>query len=748
LIKSKINKVHLNHLKIIALKRYFVSLLFGLLLFPVVIFAKDETDSSGLSSQSFLYKDYQGYTNYIGLAPYPKNQTANYIGKQSNNEANGKKQFFKNMRYSGYARFYPMYRNMTSHYDIPASYANGLTVPVNLTADDGYQQPLMLFRFEGNPTPKSTFQMELQFDDLLNRTNPINGNKDTTGKLANLYIIFQLQAAVQTKIGYMKIIAGGGINWYRLSPSTLWQYQFRDDLFDRYPWEPEGHDFARYNSAYSSGDIPRDQRFGRQATQGFILEGTQMPLGFDAVAIYGKASTSGGFQSYLTQNNMNMAAGRIGKTIGTHKIGFNYFNQFGYTSNQIDYKRVANRSGDSVYVKDNYNSQEVASVDGRFDFDKFSIFTELGAGSYLSSSYNEGVKKNAKAGVSNASTYKRRWDETLFMELTTKKGFTIIPLKIAAYRIGANVVNTNSAVYNTSVEQALPNTAVPQNYNITYYDGMVTDIGQLANNRQGINLTASKKVSKLVVKFQMGMSQEIQNLAGDTRNGARGTYNGATTQGLAPYTNSITYEHRLNALSRSRFAFSQRFTGPYGRIQSIYRRTYDNITITDTDVNYKKSFNSADLELKYKFQLFGKELIVTNFNIYNSVQDVLSPIPVFSSKAFIRTFYEEFMMFYALHPKVTLVEFFGMERDLGNKRTELADASGKLITNANGAPIASPNGKAVNQTGYGFGTGFDYNFHTRASLNLRYRHYSYSDKNFTLDKFSGNEITTEFKVFF
>ncbi|HWZ22435.1 MAG TPA: hypothetical protein VNW06_07250, partial [Cytophagaceae bacterium] len=156
----------------------------------------------------------------------------------------------------------------------------------------------------------------------------------------------------------------------------------------------------------------------------------------------------------------------------------------------------------------------------------------------------------------------------------------------------------------------------------------------------------------------------------------------------------------------------------------------------------------ADLELKYKFQLFGKELIVTNFNIYNSVQDVLSPIPVFSSKAFIRTFYEEFMMFYALHPKVTLVEFFGMERDLGNKRTELADASGKLITNANGAPIASPNGKAVNQTGYGFGTGFDYNFHTRASLNLRYRHYSYSDKNFTLDKFSGNEITTEFKVFF
>ena len=732
------------------MKRYFVFLLLcGLFLFPAIIFAKDDADSSTLTSQSFLTKNYSGSTNYIGLAPYPTNSTKHYIGKSSNTEAGGKRSFFKSMRYSGYARFYPMYRNMTSHYNIPTSYANGLTVPVNLTADDGYQQPLMLFRFEANPTAKSFFQMELQFDNLLKRNNSLNGNTDTTGKLANLYIILQLQAGVDTKLGHFQIIAGGGVNWYRLSPSTLWQYQFRDDLFDRYPWEPEGHDFSRYNSAYTSGDIPRDQRFGKAASQGFILEGTRLPAGFDAVVIYGKAATSGGYQSYLTQNPMNMVAGRVGKTLGGHKIGWNYFNQFGYTSNTVNYKRVADGHGtDSVYVKDNYNSQEVTTLDGQFNFNNFSIFTELGMGSYLSSSYNAGLKKGVKDGVGNASTYKRKWDETLFMEITTKKGLTLIPLKVSAYRIGANVVNVNSSVYNTSVEQALPNTGVPQNYNITYYDGMVTDIGQLANNRQGINLTASKKVNKLMVKFDMGMSQEIQNLAGDTRNGARGVNAGANALGLQPYTNSITYEHRLNALSRSRFAFTQRFTGPYGRIQSIYRRTYDNVTITDTDVNYKKSFSSMDLELKYKFQLFGKELIVTNFNIYNSVQDRLSPIPMFSDKAFIRTFYEEFMAFYAFHPKVTLVGFFGMERIWGNQRTELADASGKLITDANGRPIASPNGKAVNQTGYGFGTGLDYNFHTRASLNLRYRHYTYSDKNFTLDKFSGNEIITEFKVFF
>ena len=732
------------------MKRFFVFLLFGLFLFPLVLFAKDETDTSGLSSQSHVYKNYDGTTSYVGLTPYPSKRSTNYIGGKSNVTA-GKKRWFNSMRYSGYARFYPMYRKMSSYYDIPSSAALGLTMPVNLTADDGYQQPLMLFRLEGNPTERSWFQTELMFDDIFKRVVSVNGNStDTTGKLANLYIIFQFQAGVDTKFGHLHLTAGGGVNWARLSPATLWQYQFRDDLFDRYPWEPEGSDFNRYAGNYNSGDIPRDQRFGKAASQGFILEGTGLPAGFDATVIYGKASTSGGFQSYLTQNPMNMVAGRLGKVLGNHKIGWNYFNQFGYTSNTVNYREVAHGS-DSVYVRDNYNSQEVTTVDGRFDFRKFSIYTELGGGSYLSNTYNEGLKKNVKSGVHNASVYKRKWDETLFFEITTKKSLTLIPLKVSTYRIGANVVNINSNIYNTSAEQALPNTGVPQNYNITYYDGLVTDLyhGQLANNRQGITVNGNTNVRKLKIKFNIGMSQEIVNLAGDMRNGARGTNAGVSdSTGLVPYTNSITFEHRLNALSRSRFAFSQRFTGPYGRIMSIYRRTYDNIAITDTDIDYKKSFSSADLELKYKFQVFGKELIVTNYNIYNSVQDKLSPIPVFTNAAFIRTFYEEFMVFYALHPKVSVLAYFGMERNFGNKRTELADANGNLITDANGRPIASPNGKPINQTGYGFGPGIDYDFHARACLNLRYRCYSYSDKNFTKDKFAGNEIITEFKVFF
>jgi hypothetical protein len=372
-------------------------------------------------------------------------------------------------------------------------------------------------------------------------------------------------------------------------------------------------------------------------------------------------------------------------------------------------------------------------------------------GSYFSNTYNAGLKSNAKPGIDNVSVYKKDWDEIMFFEVTTKKQLTYLPLKLNAYRIGTNVVNNSSSIVNTSIEQAKPSTATPDQYYINYYDGLVTEVGQLASNRQGFNFFAFKDVRKLKIKFDMGMSQEVVNLAGDLRNGARADITGGAnpdSMTQVPFTNSITYEHRLNGLTRSRFAFYQRFQGPYNRLHSIFRRSFENLAITDVVVDYKKSFNTVDLELKYKFSLFGRELIVSNFINYTSVQDHWSPIPVMSSSAFLRYFYEEFMTFYAIHPKVTLVGFLGTERGMGNQRTELADANGNLITDAKGSPIADPNGKPINQIGYGYGLGLDYNFHQRASLHLRNRWFRFEDKNFIRDNFRGNEMTMEFKVFF
>ncbi|MDF2456450.1 MAG: hypothetical protein K0R51_2443 [Cytophagaceae bacterium] len=717
------------------MKRYFVFLLCGLFLYPALLFAHVESDTLSLG-KSLMYKKYSGGPSAITLS----NAKA----------AKPKRNFFKNMRYSGYARVYILHRQMQEYYNIAPT--NGLSLPVNLTVGDGYQQPLLLFRLEGNPTAKTYFQSEIQFDHrLLTRYTTGPFTSDTLGRGASLFVIFKLQGAIETKIGKFTLTAGGGANWFRISPSTLWGYQYRDDLFERYPWEPEGHDFARYNSNYATGDIPRDQRFGMQATQGFILEGTNLPAGFDAAVLYGKTQSTGGFQSYLTNSPQNFFAGRIGKKLGDHKIGANYFNSFGYTDNQIKYKGISMGSSDSIFVEDNRISTLIATVDARLEFKKFNIYAELGGGSYNSRQYNDGLRKS-KEGLDQASRYKGLWSETLFLEIDTKKELTYLPIKLSVYRIGQYIVNNSSSISNTSVEEAKAAPDVPNRFYTNYYDGMVTDIGQLANNRQGVNLFTNKDFGKLKAKLGLGIAQEIVNLVNDKRNGARAyavAGSGADTNSvITPYTNSITFEHRLNGVTRSRFGFYERFTGPYQRTHSIFRRSYDNIVITDTDVNYKKSFSTAQLDLKYKLRLFGKELLLTNFANYSSVQDDWSPIPVFTDRAFLRYFYEEFMAFYAIHPKLTIVGFWGMERVVANNRTELADANGDLITNAAGRPVADPNGKPVDQTGYGYGLGLDYNFHSSASLNIRQRWFEHKDKNFTRDRFSGHEMTIEFKVFF
>lgn len=726
---------HLNHIKIAVLKWHLAIIASALFALPAVSHAGDNEAPLEENSSS---------SRFLGLSNYKLQPTSVFETSESQVQ---KKKWFEGMRYSGNARFVGFYRNMDKYYEVPTEYLGGLTMPMNISAGDGTQQPLLLLALEGNPSASSKVKFELNFDHLLLRsTNRTN----IDGRLSNLFVIFNFEGSTDTRIGNLKLTAGGGVNWHRISQSTFWGYQYRDDLFERYPWEPDVNDFERYDYFYNQDDIPRDARFGMQGTQGFILESTGLPAGFDAAVLYGKNTQTGGFQSYIYRDPQRMFANRIGKTLGDHKVGFNYFDQSGNVKNKVSYSPIVEEA-DTFYVEDNYTSTIVTTVDARLKFKKFDIYTEIGGGSYLSNEYNAGLKDGAKPGEANASRYKREWDETLFAEITTKKELTFIPIKANVFRIGANVVNATSSVFNTSVEQAKSSPDVPDANNLNYYDGMVTEVGQLTNNRQGANLTTFFNIKKLKAKAGLGFAQEINNLAGDLRNGARANTLGGTnpdSNTVVPFTNSITFHQRLNGVSRSRFAYYRRFSGPYSRINTNFRRTFENIAITDTLVDYKKAFSNLELQLKYKFKVLGKDMIVTNFVNFSSVQENWTPIPVFSDKAFLRYFYEELMGFYSIHSKVTIVGFLGMERVQGNSRTELADENGVLITDAKGRPVADDNGKPIDQYGFGYGTGLDYNFDARASLHIRSRWYTHKDKNFINDEFKGNEITVEFKKFF
>ena len=688
--------------------------------------------------------------------------------KAAVNTKESKYKRFTQLKYSGYIRPYMQYRHMNNQY------ANQPMAKDNITWEGvdyyqggytGYQEPMMLLRVEGNPTLRTHFKVEYALDNQM--LGPVgagtpqvitgNGLPNTPLGPAQLgnrrvqnYRIFQFVAGVNTKVGDFTLTSGGGVLWYKLSPFTLGGYQYRDDMFERYPWEPEGTAWSRYNSYYGAQNIPRDARWWNAPTQGYILEAKGMPLGFGASLVYGKVGNSTGFQSYLSNNPLSAVAGRVEKTISSHKIGVNYFNQHGAMDYTGKFKTI----------------QQIITIDGKFNLSNVRIYTEAGMGRFMDSiatytstsehmvagktyyqtSRSQAVENTILYNGAHINVGNLNWNHNAFKQNRCfnfeadfdKDGPIKIPLAIQAYSIGMGVVNNNSRILNTVNNHALNN---PKNvggaFDLTTYTASVTDINQLANNRNSLSLKHEDTYGRLKVIAAMSMQEEIQNM-----------------------NDSISWWHQANAFTRSRFVYYQRYTGPYGRILSQYRRTYETIGITDggaANQSYKKGYNALNLQLKYKLTIFKRELIISNYNSFNSVQRGWAIIPKFGEAAYLRSFYEELMLFYALHPKLTIVGNFCVERDLGNNKTELVDNNGNKILNTNqsllgtaayGQVISQAGGHPINQTDYGYGIGFDYDINSRAGFYVRQRFFTHSDKYWKLDKFSGSETSVELKIFF
>ena len=716
-------------------------------------------------------------TNVKTILAVKKPTSSSLVGlrapKSTESVKESKYKRFTQLKYSGYVRPYMQYRQMSQQYPNQPMAKDNLTfegMDVVQGTYTGYQEPLMLLRLEGNPTLRTSFKVEYALDNQMTGAIGVGAPLSISGagisnnptgpaqlgtRRVQVYRIFQFVAGANTKIGNFTLTSGGGVLWHKLTPFTLGQYQYRDDMFERYPWEPEGTAWNRYNSFYGAQNIPRDARWWQAGTQGFILEGKGLPLGLGASLLYGKVGNSTGFQSYLSNNPLSAIASRLEKSVSSHKIGLNYFNQHGAMDATAKYKTL----------------QQIITLDAKFNFQRVKIYTEMGMGRFLDSvamyndssahmvkgkSYYETSRSKATENSllyngahfnpGNANWTHNGWQQNrcLNFEMDLEKGGPIkIPLSVQAYSIGAGVVNVNSRILNTSNPHALNNAKnIGTAFDVTTFLGAVTDVSQLANNRQSLSLKHEDTYGKFKVIAAMSMQQEIQNL-----------------------NDSISWWHQANSFTRSRFAYYQRYTGPYGRVTSIYRRTYETIGITDggaKNQSYKKGYNSLNFQLKYKTTLFKREIIFSNYNNFNSVQRGFSVIPQFTDAAYLRTFYEEFMAFYALHPKVTLIGFFCVERDWGNMHTELVDNSGNKITDTetNGSSGTAANsstysqvvykagGHPIDMTDYGYGLGVDYDINSRAGLYLRNRWFSHSDKYWTLDRFKGYETSLELKIFF
>jgi hypothetical protein len=119
-------------------------------------------------------------------------------------------------------------------------------------------------------------------------------------------------------------------------------------------------------------------------------------------------------------------------------------------------------------------------------------------------------------------------------------------------------------------------------------------------------------------------------------------------------------------------------------------------------------------------------------NRYSSVQRQWSPITVFNSSAYVRQYSNELEAYYNIRERVVLAGYLGYERVIANYETEL-DAETL---------------KPRDQEGIGVGLGLDISLGKNAGFYLRHRWFSFTDRNFSLDQFSGQETLAEIKIFF
>jgi hypothetical protein len=580
------------------------------------------------------------------------------------------------IKITGTVRFLTIYRDMQK------SYRDMITSPKNVAFSDypivgagtsnngGF--PMLELNFANSPLAK------FQFNVGYSLANNFTGNQKDTAFSKILSSRNNLRFSGKWNTGPVRAgIDAGALIWTKLSRLTMGQTNYRDNYFDRVPWDWYRNSFSRYDDYYSLSSNIGAESAGRSPLQGWVANTEILPLNTNVKLLYGRTNLNTIIANSLNSFPSQTYGGRIEHIIFKRKIagsvGLNY------------YKKDADLSwGDRI--KDN---QEIVSIDAAMKVRKINFSSEFGHGKVTN------PLSDNKTG--NAFVIKGELDRKV----------TAFPVSLEYYHINYNYVSLDGSVMNS-------NTSVRGGGfgNSYIYDNMMLinvaqQVGQIANNRQGFSLKSESNIKKLKIQVGWSGSQELQNLS-----------------------DTVTFQHRVNSFSASRFRPWYQAGGEYGRIKSVWLTTYETVTITDPLKNYKKGFSNLELFLKYKLKLFKRDLVILNFNTYNSIQKNRIA-PVFTDNAFVRLFFEDLTFAYRLGKKYNLVANWGLERAVGNNQTQLA-----------------PNGKGINQIGHAYGAGIDYDFMPNAGLHFRIKYMNHNDRNFVLDQYRGYESTVELKIWF
>jgi hypothetical protein len=600
---------------------------------------------------------------------------------------------------SGTVRFLTIYRNMPIAYNDLQTSQKNFSFTEYQTANAGTSAaggvPMLELYLRSKISSAFSFNVGYSFSHAFNGLNPPQGSGPTLKVVNNLWFDGNITARTVNLH-----LTAGTILWTSMSRFTMGQPgNYRDNYFYRLPWDWYRKSFDRWDEYYSFNSNIGSQGNGRSALSGFVGTADFYRVGITVTGIFGRTNTSVIYGNSTTNFPSYVSGIKAEKSIFTRRIagrvGFNIYARNAYTDRSQD-------------IKDN---NQVYTLDGKIRYKKILFSGEFGMGA-INNPYTLSKVKTGFGGYLRADFDKR---------------VSSIPFNVELYNINNNLVSFDGSVLNSNTQVSgggFPNSYI---YDMFMFVNVAQEVGILANNRRGLFLNGEANIKKLKILLGMGISQEIENLH-----------------------DTITIQHRVNSIPRSRFHPWFQAAGPYSRIKSNFLRTFETITITDVNKNYKKGFNNLELLMKYKVTFLGREMVFLYFNTFQSVQDRLSPVPIFTAvnSVFIRQYFTDLTIAYKLSQKVSLSAYGGLEKLWGSMRTNLANPDGTEIKNGIGKPTSNANGLPIDQTGWGLGVGIDYDFSPTAGIHVRQTWMSQKDKNFKFDAFKGTETNVELKLFF
>ena len=620
-----------------------------------------------------------------------------------------------NLKVSGVTRFLTIYRSMDKYYTDMINSSKNFSFTdyplanVGTNSNGGY--PMLELNLQ------SQLRKDFDFSVGYSIAHAFTGNL-TEGTSQNLSIRQNLNFKATHRAGMIRsTVYAGEILWTNLSRFTMGQPEYRDNYFERLPWDWYRNSFTRYQEYFTLSNNIGQEALGNSPLQGFVAELEYLPWQLNFKGIFGRTNRSVAL-SKATNNFPSFTHGyRLEKILFERqirgKVGLNFYQ-----------KRAETDFTGSL--------PDINSI-GSLDFavkvaNKINVSGELGVGKVSNPHFlDSAVIASGDDGMGFGGVLKVEFDRRAVEW----------PFSVEYYYIEKNLASLDGGIINSNPQIRDGGYATELIYDNMLFTNISNEVGQMANNRTGVNLRVEATPHPdFKVQFGYAIGQELTNLS-----------------------DTITIQHRVNSFSRSRFRPWFQAGGPYARIKSFWLRTFETITIGNEFYDPKNDpdqsdstrrnlgFNTVELFLKYKLKL-GKvhELVVLNFSSLNSVKEGFNMFGNVDKNTYTTLLYEDLTLAFRLTPKLSLVGNYAIEQFKGSIRTNLSPDKAQEF-DADGQAINIED-RIIHQIGQAYALGVDYDVNKTTSLHLRTKYMTHRDKNFVRDQFSGFETNLELKIFF